>query len=329
MASAVPAQPLQIGVRSKTTSHRAEPPAILAARAQRPLTTDFGRPMIVTKPWLGTADAAATSPIVRARLRPSSNEMTPATQRAVYTPIPNPVTARKLSASSLSWRWSFSKAARPAMKRAGWLYRGSASLAPGPLRQISKMLQPRMLLAFASILTTPGKLRQSDSISTYSDPQPGKRRPALAPTLLAVTWQPPWARNDNGSASAGFDDGASLPSEVSEQALSATVGGDVVQARAALKVACKASMISNKAWMSPVVHPSSSFSLLRRASPMHCACCKCWFCTLSWLLPVQRAGFMHWADNRLSGTKDTSVTVCRAAIEGVSTDTGVCVSEFS
>mmetsp|Transcript_39494 Transcript_39494/g.105982 ORF Transcript_39494/g.105982 Transcript_39494/m.105982 type:complete len:230 (-) Transcript_39494:14-703(-) len=109
--------------------------------------------------------------------RPSSKLMTPAAQRAVYSPKDRPaMTEQRSTASALSAR-SFSTPARPPMNIAGWQYLVSSSFSSGPLRQSSRTSQPSISLDFCNMSFTFGMSFTSANILTYWEPWPGNRIP--------------------------------------------------------------------------------------------------------------------------------------------------------
>mmetsp|Transcript_93338 Transcript_93338/g.207650 ORF Transcript_93338/g.207650 Transcript_93338/m.207650 type:complete len:226 (+) Transcript_93338:647-1324(+) len=107
---------------------------------------------------------------------PNSKSKTPATVRAVYSPRESPATAcMRVVVSGLSCL-SFSTPAKPPTYMAGWQYCVISSLDSGPFRQRSSKSKPRISCALTNISFTAGMSFTAESIFTYCDPWPGKRR---------------------------------------------------------------------------------------------------------------------------------------------------------
>mmetsp|Transcript_106105 Transcript_106105/g.228577 ORF Transcript_106105/g.228577 Transcript_106105/m.228577 type:complete len:358 (+) Transcript_106105:71-1144(+) len=195
IAASVPAQEKPFGKSSLAIWQTASPPSFRAASRQHRSSVALSRPATDSMACLPTAAASCMdSPRSLTSLRPSSKEKTPAAVRAVYSPSDRPAhTWKRVAASSLSAR-SFSMPAMPAMNIAGWQNLVSSSFSSGPLRQSSRMSNPRMDLAFTSISCTAGMSFTVDIIFTYCEPCPGKSRPtgiggsAFGPAGSAATF---------------------------------------------------------------------------------------------------------------------------------------------
>mmetsp|Transcript_469 Transcript_469/g.1267 ORF Transcript_469/g.1267 Transcript_469/m.1267 type:complete len:292 (-) Transcript_469:158-1033(-) len=160
-----------------TTSHMEAPPSVLAACTQNFCSIDFSRPATVTKPWLpGAALASIISPTSCASLRPSSNEKTPAAQRAAYSITEHPAVQRPRAATSGRCLFSCSRAARATTKRTEWTCFATVASTPRARRRASVMPPQRMGRALAIISSTSGS-RNIRSVMTLAGSPKVKRTP--------------------------------------------------------------------------------------------------------------------------------------------------------
>mmetsp|Transcript_97753 Transcript_97753/g.226667 ORF Transcript_97753/g.226667 Transcript_97753/m.226667 type:complete len:333 (+) Transcript_97753:188-1186(+) len=178
IAASVPATEKPLGKSSLAIWQTALPPSFLTASLQSSLSLGLSRPATESMACLLTLAASCMASLrTFTSLSPSSNEKTPATHSAVYSPSERPAsTWHRVTASSRSLR-SFSTPASPAMNMAGWQFLDSSSLASGPVMQTSAMSMPRMLSALDSISLTAGMSRTPIIIFTYCEPWPGKSKP--------------------------------------------------------------------------------------------------------------------------------------------------------
>mmetsp|Transcript_97749 Transcript_97749/g.226656 ORF Transcript_97749/g.226656 Transcript_97749/m.226656 type:complete len:214 (+) Transcript_97749:116-757(+) len=140
MAFSVPPTEKPPGKRQLAIWHTDPVPSFLAASTQSGCSLSFSRPATESMSCLPMAAASCmASPRSFTSFSPSSKDMTPAAQSAVYSPSESPaMTEARVTASGFS-PLSFSRPARPPMNIAGWQYLVSSSFSSGPLRHMSRM----------------------------------------------------------------------------------------------------------------------------------------------------------------------------------------------
>mmetsp|Transcript_127881 Transcript_127881/g.398286 ORF Transcript_127881/g.398286 Transcript_127881/m.398286 type:complete len:240 (-) Transcript_127881:24-743(-) len=140
MAFSVPPTEKPPGKRQFAIWQTAPGPSFLAASTHRGLSLSPSRPATESISCLPMPAASCiASPRSFTSFSPSSKDMTPAAQSAVYSPNESPaMTEARVTASAFS-SLSFSRPARPPMNIAGWQYLVSSSLSSGPFRQMSRM----------------------------------------------------------------------------------------------------------------------------------------------------------------------------------------------
>mmetsp|Transcript_36323 Transcript_36323/g.108594 ORF Transcript_36323/g.108594 Transcript_36323/m.108594 type:complete len:246 (+) Transcript_36323:371-1108(+) len=177
IALCVPAQEKPLGKRMLAIWQTSPP---FACSAQSFSRTCCSRPATESIACgLDFAASAMAVPRTFTSSMPSSKVMTPAAQRAVYSPSERPATQPGRSTASGRVCFSFSRPAIPARNMAGWQTLVSSSLSSGPSRQISMTSKPRMDLALAIISLTCTLSLRPESIFTYCEPWPGKRSPTV------------------------------------------------------------------------------------------------------------------------------------------------------
>mmetsp|Transcript_173458 Transcript_173458/g.421906 ORF Transcript_173458/g.421906 Transcript_173458/m.421906 type:complete len:240 (+) Transcript_173458:376-1095(+) len=140
MAFSVPPTEKPPGKRQFAIWQTAPEPSFLAASTQRGWSLSFSSPATESINCLPRPAASCiASPRSFTSFRPSSKDMTPAAQSAVYSPSERPaMTEARFTASAFS-SLSFSRPASPPMNMAGWQYLVSSSLSSGPFKQMSRM----------------------------------------------------------------------------------------------------------------------------------------------------------------------------------------------
>mmetsp|Transcript_23249 Transcript_23249/g.63332 ORF Transcript_23249/g.63332 Transcript_23249/m.63332 type:complete len:269 (-) Transcript_23249:390-1196(-) len=178
MAFSVPPTEKPPGKRQFAMEQTAPAPSFLAASTQRGASLSFSSPATESISCLPSCAASCiASPRSFTSFRPSSNEKTPATQSAVYSPSERPATTlARVTASSRSAR-SFSTPAMPATNIAGWQFWVSSRAVSGPSRQSFRMSLPRIDSALAKYSFTFGMSLTFVIIFTYCEPWPGKSKP--------------------------------------------------------------------------------------------------------------------------------------------------------